>query len=402
MPPKKSAPTGPQGGVRFGRVKNTLKMGIVGLPNVGKSSMFNLMTKTGIADAANFPFCTIEPNEARCPVPDDRYDLLCEMWTPPSTYPAYLQVWDIAGLIKGASKGDGLGNQFLSHIGAVDGIYHMVRAFESEEVQHVEDCVDPVRDLETITSELCAKDLQALAVAYAREVKDVKKTQTTKLSLLFTETVDKLKAMLEKGLPVKDGDWSTPEIELIKEKCSDFVTTKPQVYLINLTKKDFMRKKNKHLPAIHAWIQTHGGGTMIPCSVEWEEQYAGANEAVRAELCTPPNNAPDRIASVLPKVITQGYQCLDLIFFITAGDKEVRCWTIAKGWTAPQAAGVIHSDFEKNFIKAEVVGWADFKEHQKTKGMNDVKAAGKYRMEGKTYVMQDGDICHFMAGTSGK
>jgi obg-like ATPase 1 len=387
MPPKAEPVI--NGGVRFGRVSKTLKMGVVGLPNIGKSSLFNLLTKTSLAAAENFPFCTIEPNEARCPVPDERYDHLCEMWQPGSRYPAFLQVWDIAGLIRGASEGAGLGNKFLSHIGAVDGIFHMVRSFENEDVQHVEDTVDPVRDLETITSELCRKDLQLVESAIAQEIKDVKRSPTMKLSVLFTSTMDKIKALLTANRPVKDAEWTTPEIELIKEKLQGLVTTKPQVYLVNLTARDYERKKNKHLPAIHQWIQAHGGGPMIPISVEWEALHADdAPDAPDA----------DGAKSALPRIITEGFKCLDLIYFFTAGDKEVRCWTIPKGWTAPQAGGVIHSDMENFFVKAEVVGWEDFKTLQKSKGMSDVKAAGKFRMEGKSYVVQDGDIIHYMVG----
>lgn len=377
------------GGVRFGRVSKTLKMGIVGLPNVGKSSLFNLLTKTSLAAAENFPFCTIDPNEARCPVPDERYDFLCNMWNPPSKYPAYLQVWDIAGLIRGASEGAGLGNKFLSHIGAVDGIFHMVRAFENEDVQHVEDSVDPVRDLDTITNELCRKDLQLLESAIAQEEKDVKRSPGMKLSGLFISTMEKLKALLEANRPVKDCDWSTPEIELIKEKLPGLVTTKPQVYIVNLTKEDYERKKNKFLMPIHKWIQAHGGGTMIPVSVEWEAEHMADTPEVVAESTT---------KSALPKIITEGFKCLELIFFITAGDKEVRCWTIPKGWTAPQAGGTIHSDMEKYFIKAEVVAFDDFKALQTTKGMSEVKAAGKYRQEGRSYIVQDGDIIYFQVG----
>ena len=403
MPPKKTAAPIVNGGVRFGRMRSTLKMGIVGLPNVGKSSMFNLLTKTSNAAAENFPFCTIDPNEARCPVPDERYDHLCDMWNPPSKHPAFLQVWDIAGLIRGASEGAGLGNKFLSHIGEVDGIYHMVRAFENDEVQHVEDSVDPCRDLDTIIYELCQKDLALLESALVKENKDVKKTQGTKLSALFVETMAKLKELLLANRPVKDCDWSTPEIEMIKEKLPSLVTTKPQVYLVNLTKKDFARKKNKHLVSIHKWISEHGGGTMIPCSVEWEEEYAalGDDEEAKKEFCAPLTEGAPAIQSVLPRVIKEGFSCLELIFFMTAGEKEVRCWTIPKGWAAPQAGGTIHTDMEKFFVKAEVVAYNDFKALQKTKGMADVKAAGKYRQEGKSYIVQDGDIIYFQVGRKG-
>lgn len=254
MPPKKGAKDeneAPRTAARFGRVKNNLKMGIVGLPNVGKSSLFNLLTKTAIAAAENFPFCTIEPNESRCPVPDERYDYLCNLWKPPSMYPAFLHVTDIAGLVRGASEGAGLGNDFLSHIQAVDGIFHVVRAFDSDEVIHVDDSVDPIRDLETINHELCAKDLAALKRAITDEERDVKKSNGMKLSQLFKDTMAKVEEMLTNDLPIRSGDFSTPEIDMIKTKLGSLITTKPMIYIVNLTKKDFIRKKNKWLVKIH-------------------------------------------------------------------------------------------------------------------------------------------------------
>lgn len=265
MPPKKEKEEGPQ--LRFGRVKNNLRMGIVGLPNVGKSSLFNLLTSTSLAEAANYPFCTIEPNEARCSVPDERYDYLCDIWKPPSQQPAFLMVTDIAGLIRGASEGAGLGNNFLSHIQAVDGLFHVVRVFEDGEIVHVDDSVDAIRDLETIQSELCKKDLEFVKKAIAIEETAVKKSGGRfKLSPNFLTTSEKLVTMLEDNKPVRMGDWSNVEIELINEKMS-LITTKPAIYLANMSKADFIRKKNKWLPKVHAWMQSHGGGTLIPFSI---------------------------------------------------------------------------------------------------------------------------------------
>ena len=303
MPPKKKdeAPEA-AGAAKFGRVRNNLKMGIVGLPNVGKSSLFNLLTDQAIA-AENFPFCTIEPNEARCAVPDERYDYLCNLWKPPSEYPAYLHVTDIAGLVRGAAEGAGLGNAFLSNIQAVDGIFHVVRAFESEEVIHVDDSVDPVRDLETIQHELCAKDMEYLKRAVDQEKLDVKKNPTMKLSGLFVETMDKVETMLASDLPIRGGTWSTPEVEMIKEKLPQLITTKPIVYLVNLTKKDFVRKRNKWLVKIHEWIKSHGGGVMIPFSVEFEQELwdlRADEEAQKAFLET-----AEGAKSALPKMVVQ-------------------------------------------------------------------------------------------------
>ena len=393
MPPKKKdEPEEAVGAARFGRVRNNLKMGVVGLPNVGKSSLFNLLTDQSIA-AENFPFCTIEPNEARCAVPDERYDFLCNMWKPPSEYPAYLHVTDIAGLVRGAAEGAGLGNDFLSHISAVDGIFHVVRAFDSEEVIHVDDSVDPVRDLETIQAELCAKDMQYLKKAVEQEKLDVKKNPTMKLSALFISTMDNVEEMLTNNLPIRNGEWTTPEVLMIKEKLGRLITTKPIVYLVNLSKKDFIRKKNKWLVKIHTWIKEHGGGVMIPFSVEFEQELWDVREDVDATKAF--LDSVEGAKSALPKMVVQGYKELNLIYYFTAGEKEVRCWTLYEGSLAPQAAGVIHSDFERGFIKAEVVAFDDFKALAKGKGMAEVKAAGKYRQEGKTYVVKDGDIIHF-------
>jgi obg-like ATPase 1 len=373
-------------------VKNNLKMGIVGLPNVGKSSLFNILTKQSIA-AENYPFCTIDPNEARCAVPDARYDYLCGMWKPASEYPAYLFVTDIAGLVRGASQGAGLGNAFLSNIAATDGIFHVVRAFDATDVVHVDDVVDPIRDLETITAELCLKDIETVKRAVADEERDVKKNPTMKLSALFKSTMEKCQEMLEKNLAIRTGDWNTPEVEMIKEKLPSLITTKPMIYLVNLSKKDFVRKKNKWLPKIHAWIQEHGGGSMIPFSVEYEQELfdIGDDEDLRRQFFEENEGSK----SSLPKMITQGYSELNLIYYFTAGEKEVRCWTVYNGATAPQAAGVIHSDFERGFIKAEVCAFDDFKSISTKPSMAEVKEAGKFRQEGKQYVVKDGDIIHF-------
>ncbi|KAJ3259616.1 hypothetical protein HK103_002170 [Boothiomyces macroporosus] len=395
MPPKAAAQVVPA--ANFGRVKANLKMGIVGLPNVGKSSLFNLLTSQSAA-AENYPFCTIEPNEARCPVPDERYDFLCGIWNPPSTQPAYLHVTDIAGLIRGASEGAGLGNAFLSHIQAVDGIFHCVRVFEDSDIVHVDDSIDALRDLETIQSELCKKDLEFVKKAIAVEELAVKKSGGRfKLSPNFISVTEKLVKMLEENQPVRMGEWTTVEVDLINEKMS-LLTTKPVTYLANMSKADFIRKKNKWLPKIHAWIQSHGGGVLIPFSVQFEQELWNLRDdpAGKEAFLKEANGA----VSALPKMITTGYKELNLIYYFTAGEKEVRAWTVYNGATAPEAASVIHSDFGKAFIKAEVASFADFKEYNDgSKGMAAVKAAGKYRIEGKTYVVKDGDIIYFQIGT---
>lgn len=327
---------------------------------------------------------------ARCPVPDSRYDFLTDLWQPATKHPAYLSITDIAGLIAGASEGAGLGNAFLSHIQAVDGIYHVVRAFENSDIVHVDDSIDPVRDLGTINAELCKKDLEIVRRGVEAEGV-VKKKAGGKGDAMFDEVAGKMTGLLEKGTPVRDGTWSNPEVELINEKFR-LITTKPMIYLVNLSQKDYVRRKNKWLGKIQGWVQGNGGGSVIPMSVEfeqalWEKREGGDQQTVETFL------KETGAESVLPKVITQGFKQLGLIYYFTAGEKEVRCWTIREGTLAPQAAGVIHGDFEKGFIKAEVVAYEDFENLcGGKKGMAEIKAAGKYRQEGRNYVVQDGGM----------
>jgi len=387
MPPKKTeVNVGDTNVAKFGRAGNTLRMGILGLPNVGKSSLFNLLTEQSIP-AENYPFCTIDPNEARCALPDARYEHLTSIWKPANSYPAYLQVVDIAGLVRGASEGKGLGNDFLSHIQRVDGLFHVVRAFEDPDITHVDDTVDPVRDLETIQMELCLKDLQYVKRAIEDEERDVKKSRGMKLSALFIETLARVQGMLESNQPIRDGVWSTTEVDMIRNKCPQLITTKPIIYLVNMSAADFANKKNKWLPKIHAWVKEHGGGSMIPLSVDWEANYFKAKDDKDAQAAFVDAHAG--ATSVLPKVVQTGYSNLDLVHYFTAGEKEVRCWTLQRGQCAPAAAGLIHSDFERGFIKAEVVAYADFKSlNTGSKGLSEAKAAGKFRIEGKTYIVQ--------------
>ncbi|PVH76394.1 GTP-binding protein YchF [Cadophora sp. DSE1049] len=408
MPPKKATEDVKSNVVAFGRVRKNLKMGCVGLPNVGKSSLFNLLTDQNAA-AENYPFCTIEPNEARCAVPDARYDFLCDLWKPPSMYPAYLQVTDIAGLIKGASQGEGLGNAFLSHIQAVDGMFHIVRAFDNDEVLHVDDSIDPVRDLSksfcssypewhTIQSELCKKDLDILAKTIISEEAVVRKAGGKfKMNPLFPSTVTKIKAMLEKDQPVRDGSWTSAEIELINEKMQ-LITTKPTIYLVNLTMKDYLRQKSKYLPLIAKWVTEHGGlpRDIIPFSIEFEEKVYSFKDDKEGLESWLKENGGGKVKSRLEKIVTEGFTKLGLQYYFTAGEKEIRCWTIPRGCLAPQAAGAIHGDFERGFIKAEVVAYQDFQDLcEGGKSMGPIKAAGKYRQEGRGYEVKDGEFCTF-------
>lgn len=365
-------------------------MGILGLPNVGKSSLFNLLTEQS-AQAENYPFCTIDPNHSRCPVPDARFKWLCDHWQPASQIPAYLHVTDIAGLIRGASEGAGLGNAFLSHIQAVDGLYHVVRAFDNPEVIHVDDSVDPIRDLDTIMYELCRKDTSYVEGVKSKIDQEIKKDPKKPPPAVYFAVMEKVEDMLSKNIPLRSGTWSIEEIAKINEILPQAITLKPIVYLVNLDMRSFKKKGNKWLVPINNWVQGHGGGTVIPFSVEWEQSlWALKDDPAGKEVFLAESPG---LKSVLPRIIKVGYNVLDLQYFFTAGEDEVRCWTIPVQATAPEAAGHIHTDFERGFIKAEVCSYDDFKELcNGQKSMANIKAAGKYRQEGKTYIMQDGKL----------
>jgi len=391
MPPKKKEEA-PKEKPILGRFSSHLKMGIVGMPNVGKSTLFNTLTKMGIP-AENFPFCTIEPNEARVNVPDERFTWLVDLYKPKSQVSAYLEIHDIAGLVRGAAEGQGLGNAFLSHIRRTDGIFHVCRCFEDADVVHVEDRIDPVGDLEIIASELRAKDLEQVKkeiFGYEKKNQKLTKDETDKLASL-----KKIEKCLEDGINIKDSpeEWSIKDVDLINELQP--LTSKPAVYLCNMSEKDYARKKNKFLAKLHAWVQAHGGGPMIPFSAALEENLVMMqSDEEREAYCKEMG-----VQSALPKIITTGFSAIQLIYFFTAGADEVKCWSIRKGYKAPQAAGTIHTDFERGFICAEVMKYADLKELGTEA---EVKNKGKYKQEGKTYVVEDGDIIHFKFNVTSK
>lgn len=386
MPPKKKA-VEEEKPVIIGRMGTNLRCGIVGLPNVGKSTFFNVITKSS-APAENFPFCTIDPNESRVPVPDDRWDWLVDFHKPASKVPAFLNVMDIAGLVKGAHEGQGLGNAFLSHIKSCDALFHMLRTFEEVDVTHIEGDVDPVRDIEIIHDELRLKDMEYVDKQVAQLEKTVGRASDKQQKLEYEVLVKAQQLLTEEKKPIRFGNWQVKEIEELNKHL--LITAKPMIYLCNLSEKDYIRKKNKWLPKIKEYVdRVDPKAVIIPFSGAVEAQIVALGPEEAEAYCK-----EKAITSALDKIIVTGYKALGLVYFFTCGADEVKAWTIQKGFTAPQAAGKIHTDFEKGFIMAEVMKYDDFKECGSEVA---VKAAGKYKQKGREYLVEDGDIIFFKA-----
>lgn len=358
-----------------------MKLGVVGLPNVGKSTLFNAITKAG-AQAANYPFCTIEPNTGMVMVPDSRLDDLAAMYHPKKVTPTTIEFVDIAGLVKGASRGEGLGNKFLSHIREVDAIVHVVRCFEDENIVHVDGSVDPARDMETINLELIFADLETIERRADRARKNGKGGD--KQCLAEAALCDRIKAHLESGKPVRTMELSDDEHAAVKAMF--LLTTKPVIYVANISE-DEIGQENPLADKLYAAAKAEGAEALTICAKVEEEIAELSPEEKQAFI--------EELGigeSGLDKLVKACYKLLGLISYLTAGPKEVRAWTIERGTKAPQAAGKIHTDFERGFIRAEIVSYDTLMENGT---MLACKEKGLIRSEGKDYVMQDGDIVVF-------
>lgn len=360
-----------------------MEAGIVGLPNVGKSTLFNALTSTQAAAAANYPFCTIEPNEGIVSVPDDRLARISAIITPKKLVPAYLKLVDIAGIVRGASEGQGLGNKFLSHIREVDAILQVVRCFEDPDVIHVAGKVDPVSDMETIETELMLADIQGLENALPKAERSAKSGD--KEAKLRVAAIGRCMEHLATDQPLRK--LVLPEVEAKAISSYGLMTAKPILYIANVDEDDLLGE-GKLATAVRNYA-TQIGASVVPVCAKLEAELAELDDADRKEMLESVGLAQPALAIVA----REAYKTLGMQSYFTAGEKEVRAWPVAVGSTAPQAAGVIHTDFERGFIRCEIYSLEDLETYRSEK---EIRQAGKLRTEGKTYIMRDGDICHFL------
>lgn len=373
----------------LGRVSNNLSLGVVGLANVGKSTFFQAITKSSLGNPANYPYATIDPEQSQVVVASPKLDHLQQLYGSEKKVPTSLTIFDIAGLTRNAASGEGLGNKFLADIRLVDGIFHVVRGFRDDDITHIENSVDPVRDMTIVTDELILKDLDFIETALERANKSMKKPQVDKAAVAFEiDTLNKLLDLLYSGRKVVTEAWSDREVDIINPL--NLLTAKPTVVLLNVTPQDYASNSNEFKLAVEQWIESNSpGDKLLLFSAQYETQLNQLRESGGVEEYTAQfNHAPSAMGAIVDAI----REVLRLISFYTCGPKEVHQWTVREGSTAPEAAGAIHSDLQKTFISAQVYKWADLAVEEAPLNESGMKSKGKQFRHGKSYEIEDGDV----------